>query len=313
MIFKIISYSLLQMSTTLNLSDKFAKDLNKFFIWVKENNYVVKKDDEVVNWSQDMLPDFTEPSRNKIDAYVKELFQFYKLYDKTNLPIEETYIKIIIKEFKENKPSLKKSKKVETNEIVDDIQNTNREPKESIVKRKYTKRSVKNTEENIVKAQTDSGMSCSESECEHTEEFEIKINENNIKLVHKHWDVSVDKDKYLSFIEYIVNNKDKIVANLKTQIEQSENPKQKKGKTVKKQKESENIKEKKEKVTKKQKVVENVINESEKVIENVVEENVVEEKVALKVVTNWGDSTIEPGSPDLADEFGQVSLDDIEF
>jgi hypothetical protein len=136
------------MSIILNLSDKFANDLNKFFIWADENNYVVKKDDEVVNWSQNMLPDFIEPSRNKINAYVKELFQFYKLYDKNNLPIEETFIKIIIKEFKENKPTLKKSKKNEIDEITDDIQNANREPS-STNKRKYTKRSIKNmTEQN---------------------------------------------------------------------------------------------------------------------------------------------------------------------
>ena len=67
------------MSTTLNLSDKFSNDLNRFFIWANENNYVVKKDDEIIDWSQNILPDFIEPSRNKINAYVKDLFQFYKL------------------------------------------------------------------------------------------------------------------------------------------------------------------------------------------------------------------------------------------
>lgn len=310
--------------TTASISDKFAKDLSKFFIWAKENDYVVKRGDTIIEWSQDMLPEFTEPSRNKIDAYVKEIFQLYKLYDKTNIQVEETYIKIITKEFKDNKPLLKKSKKSDVNEIADEIQNANREPKE-IVKRKYTKRSVKNTEENveekvgkkttILKLQTDSGMSCSESESEQLEEqFMIKMKESEIKLVHKKWNLSIDDDvNIISVIEYIGNHKDKIIADLKKQQakkskkqndNESEKPKQKKEKIIKKQivdkvEEVKVLKQKKEKITKKQ-------------IDDKVQDIKVQEQNEPRIA-NWADSVVEPGSPDLADDFGKVTLDDIEF
>ena len=324
------------MSTTLNLSDKFSNDLNKFFIWANENNYVVKKDDEIIDWSQNILSDFIEPSRNKINAYVKDLFQFYKLYDKNNLQIEETYIKIIIKEFKENKPTLKKSKKNETNEtneIADDIQNANREPKETN-KRKYTKRSIKNTKENTkentkqnLKTQTDSGISCSESDSERLEEkVDIKMSEIGIKLVHKNWDISINENviNVMSIIEYIGNHKDEIIAKIKKQqmndsgtlkeklVDDSKIPKQKKEKVIKKQKVNES------------KMQENLELEKQKVNEPKMQENLeleiqkvnkpkMQEKIESKM-TNWADSTvIEPESPDLVDEFGEITLDDIEF
>ena len=325
------------MSTTLNLSDKFSNDLNRFFIWANENNYVVKKDDEIIDWSQNILPDFIEPSRNKINAYVKDLFQFYKLYDKNNLQIEETFIKIIIKEFKENKPTLKKSKKNETNEtneIADDIQNANREPKETN-KRKYTKRSIKNTKENTkqnLKTQTDSGISCSESDSERLEEkVDIKMSEIGIKLVHKNWDISINENviNVMSIIEYIGNHKDEIIAEIKKQ--QMNDSGTLKEKLVEKQKvdDSKIPKQKKEKVIKKQKVneskmQENLELEKQKVNEPKMQENLeleiqkvnepkIQEKIESKM-TNWADSTvIEPESPDLVDEFGEITLDDIEF
>lgn len=302
------------MSTTLNLSDKFSNDLNKFFIWANENNYVVKKDDEIIDWSQNILPDFIEPSRNKINAYVKDLFQFYKLYDKNNLQIEETYIKIIIKEFKENKPTLKKSKKNETNEtneIADDIQNANREPKETN-KRKYTKRSIKNTKENTkentkqnLKTQTDSGISCSESDSERLEEkVDIKMSEIGIKLVHKNWDISINENviNVMSIIEYIGNHKDEIIAEIKKQ--------QMNDSGTLKEKLVDDFKISKQK---KQKVNESKMQENLELEIQKVNEPKMQEKIESKI-TNWADSTvIEPESPDLVDEFGEITLDDIEF
>jgi hypothetical protein len=323
------------MSTILNLSDKFANDLNKFFIWADENNYVVKKDDEVVNWSQNMLPDFIEPSRNKINAYVKELFQFYKLYDKNNLPIEETFIKIIIKEFKENKPTLKKSKKNEIDEITDDIQNANREPS-STNKRKYTKRSIKNmTEQNMTK-QNMTKQNMNEQNMT-DEKVEIKMNKNGIKLVHKNWDISINENvtNLMSIIEYIGNQKDEIITELKKQ-QMNENE-QKKEDAIKKQKvDKPKIQEKIELDIQKKiepKIQEKIELDIQKKIEPKIQEKIeldiqkkieldIQEKIELDI-----QKKIEPKiqktkglkitnrvySLDLEDEFDKITLDDIEF
>ena len=383
------------MSTILNLSDKFANDLNKFFIWANENDYVVKKDDEVVNWSLNMLPDFIEPSRNKINAYVKELFQFYKLYDKNNLPIEETFIKIIIKEFKENKPTLKKSKKNEIDEITDDIQNANREPS-STNKRKYTKRSIKNmTEQNMTKQNmTDENMTkqnmtdekveikmnkkskkneideitddiqnanrepSSTNKRKYTkrsiknmteqnmtkqnmtdenmtkqnmtdEKVEIKMNKNGIKLVHKNWDISINENvtNLMSIIEYIGNQKDEIITELKKQ-QMNENE-QKKENAIKKQKvDKPKIQEKTE--PKKQKVDKPKIQEKtepkiQEKIELDIQEKIepkIQEKIELDIQkktepkiqkTKGLKITNRVYSLDLEDEFDKITLDDIEF
>jgi len=336
------------MSTILNLSDKFANDLNKFFIWADENNYVVKKDDEVVNWSQNMLPDFIEPSRNKINAYVKELFQFYKLYDKNNLPIEETFIKIIIKEFKENKPTLKKSKKNEIDEITDDIQNANREPS-STNKRKYTKRSIKNmTEQNMTKQNmTDENMTDENMTKQNMtdEKVEIKMNKNGIKLVHKNWDISINENvtNLMSIIEYIGNQKDEIITELKKQ-QMNENE-QKKEDAIKKQKvDKPKIQEKTEpKIQEKieldiqekiePKIQEKIELDIQEKIEPKIQEKIeldiqekiepkIQEKIELDIQkktepkiqkTKGLKITNRVYSLDLEDEFDKITLDDIEF
>ena len=331
------------MSTILNLSDKFANDLNKFFIWANENDYVVKKDDEVVNWSLNMLPDFIEPSRNKINAYVKELFQFYKLYDKNNLPIEETFIKIIIKEFKENKPTLKKSKKNEIDEITDDIQNANREPS-STNKRKYTKRSIKNmTEQNMTKQNmTDENMTKQNMT---DEKVEIKMNKNGIKLVHKNWDISINENvtNLMSIIEYIGNQKDEIITELKKQ-QMNENE-QKKENAIKKQKVDkpkiqEKTEPKKQKVDKPKiqektepKIQEKIELDIQEKIEPKIQEKIeldiqekiepkIQEKIELDIQkktepkiqkTKGLKITNRVYSLDLEDEFDKITLDDIEF
>ena len=322
------------MSIILNLSDKFVNDLNKFFIWADENNYVVKKDDEVVNWSQNMLPDFIEPSRNKINAYVKELFQFYKLYDKNNLPIEETFIKIIIKEFKENKPTLKKSKKNEIDEITDDIQNANREPS-STNKRKYTKRSIKNmTEQNMTKQNmtkqnmTDENMTKQNMTDENMtkqnmtdEKVEIKMNKNGIKLVHKNWDISINENvtNLMSIIEYIGNQKDEIITELKKQ-QMNENE-QKKENAIKKQKvDKPKIQEKIEpKIQEKiePKIQEKIELDIQEKIEPKIQEKIeldIQKKTEPKIQKTKGlKITNRVYSLDLEDEFDKITLDDIEF
>jgi len=325
------------MSTILNLSDKFANDLNKFFIWANENDYVVKKDDEVVNWSQNMLPDFIEPSRNKINAYVKELFQFYKLYDKNNLPIEETFIKIIIKEFKENKPTLKKSKKNEIDEITDDIQNANREPS-STNKRKYTKRSIKNmtdenmTDENMTKQNmTDENMTDENMTKQNMtdEKVEIKMNKNGIKLVHKNWDISINENvtNLMSIIEYIGNQKDEIITELKKQ--QMNKNEQKKENAIKKQKKIEPKIQEKIELDIQEKIEldiqEKIELDIQKKIEPKIQEKIeldiqkkiepkIQEKIEPKIQKTKGlKITNRVYSLDLEDEFDKITLDDIEF
>ncbi len=96
-------------ATGTELSEKFTKDLNKFFKWA-ESVYEIKDSNEVEierDWNMKLLKNFEEPGRNKLDAYVKELMKKYKIYKDSEL-IDD--YKVIVKEFK-NKP---KRKRVET-------------------------------------------------------------------------------------------------------------------------------------------------------------------------------------------------------
>jgi flagellar biosynthesis GTPase FlhF len=244
------------------ITAKFAKDLNKFFTWANENNYVIKnkENDSIINWSTEMLPDFSEPARNKIDAYIKELLKIYDLYDKNNIKIEDTYIKLVIKEFKDNKPTSKKVKKSE--EPSDDIQNANREPKEQTeklqTKRKYTRKtktseqtksesnsesesdkktSKKNTSKNEInnsesetsktpkkleKAPKKTTKSKNENKksTEDINNFNIQIDKGIIKMISQNWFIETNDHVNISYVIEYIANNKD---NIIAQIEKQRN------------------------------------------------------------------------------------------
>jgi hypothetical protein len=92
-------------------SKAFGNDLEKFRIWLHENEYYLN---DIVTGEEIKLEinliNFEEPSRNKLECYVKELVKYYSLV-KDNEEIDD--IKSMIKDFRQNKPkkTIKKIKK----------------------------------------------------------------------------------------------------------------------------------------------------------------------------------------------------------
>lgn len=88
------------------LSDKFVKDLNKFYEWAKANEYVAKERDDgnIVDWNDSLISDFKEPSRNKLEVYLQKVLEKYHV-TRHEEAIEDN--KFFAKEFKESKTSKK--------------------------------------------------------------------------------------------------------------------------------------------------------------------------------------------------------------
>ena len=161
------------------------------------------------------------------------------------------------------------------------------------------------------------------------EKVEIKMNKNGIKLVHKNWDISINENvtNLMSIIEYIGNQKDEIITELKKQ-QMNENE-QKKENAIKKQKvDKPKIQEKTE--PKKQKVDKPKIQEKtepkiQEKIELDIQEKIepkIQEKIELDIQkktepkiqkTKGLKITNRVYSLDLEDEFDKITLDDIEF
>ena len=91
-------------------SETFINDLEMFMIWLSKNEYCLNDivTGEKVEMNIDLI-NFNEPSRSKLECYVKELVKYY-LLEKDNEEIDD--IKTMIKEFRTNKirKGIKKSK-----------------------------------------------------------------------------------------------------------------------------------------------------------------------------------------------------------
>jgi hypothetical protein len=100
----------------MNLSDKFSTMMEKFFIWTEENEYVLTDmvNGSKVEWNMNLLFEFKEPGRNKIETFIKKLNKEYILMKESEKVLD---IKLMVKNFKENKPKIVKnnSKKVLNN------------------------------------------------------------------------------------------------------------------------------------------------------------------------------------------------------
>ena len=81
------------------MTEKFEKELNKFFAWAEEAEYVI----EDKAWTKKLVKDFEEPGRNKLMAFVK------KVYEKNSIEkdSEEVEQKELLKEYKKWQESKK--------------------------------------------------------------------------------------------------------------------------------------------------------------------------------------------------------------
>ncbi len=92
-------------------SEKFEKEFNKFKKWASEKYIVLYKsdDEKQIDWDDISIPDYTEPPRNKLELYVKQTMNIYKIKSKeTNNEIEN--YKTIILNFKNEKTIKKRVK-----------------------------------------------------------------------------------------------------------------------------------------------------------------------------------------------------------
>ena len=95
-------------ASSVVVTDKFKKELENFFEWASVCGYKIKDiNDEIHEWSMKLMTKFEEPSRNKLEAYIKGLFAKYTI-SLNECDIEDA--KLLAKEFKE-KPKKKSSKK----------------------------------------------------------------------------------------------------------------------------------------------------------------------------------------------------------
>jgi hypothetical protein len=83
-------------------SGKFMKELGKFFEWANEASYVIMcaKDNTERQWNMELMKNFEEPGRNKLEAYIKELQKTYVIWSKKTQEEVEDY-KLFAKEFKD--------------------------------------------------------------------------------------------------------------------------------------------------------------------------------------------------------------------
>jgi hypothetical protein len=101
-----------------SLSDKFSVIIEKFLIWSNENGYLLNDlvNNSKIEWDMKLLSNFKEPGRNKLETFVKKLNKEY-LLTKDNEKVLD--IKLMVNNFKENKPKTKvlKEKKVKSKEM----------------------------------------------------------------------------------------------------------------------------------------------------------------------------------------------------
>lgn len=97
------------MSSSSILSEKFAVTIQKLLIWLKDNDYELKDSDNCnIKWSMDLLNDFNEPGRNKIETFIKKIGKEYSLTKDSNKVLD---VKMLVNNFKQNKPKIQRKKK----------------------------------------------------------------------------------------------------------------------------------------------------------------------------------------------------------
>lgn len=105
------------------MSQKFMKELNKFFEWAKEAKYVIMsaKDNKERNWDMDLMKNFEEPGRNKLEGYIRELQKTYVIWSSKEgsqggmvLNDEVDDYKLLAKEYKDTCSKRKRTESTET-------------------------------------------------------------------------------------------------------------------------------------------------------------------------------------------------------
>lgn len=65
--------------SSIVLTDKFAKEVEKFFVWASVGYSVQDISGDTKVWSLSLLKSFDEPARNKLETFIKELMKKYTI------------------------------------------------------------------------------------------------------------------------------------------------------------------------------------------------------------------------------------------
>ena len=113
------------VKSTVVLTDKFSKEVEKFFEWATKMKYVIEDINDMEHeWSTRLLSKFEEPSRNKLENYIKKLFEHYSI-SVNKMSIGDA--KLLAKEFKEN------GKKSNKPNVIEDVKLSVKKNKTSVI------------------------------------------------------------------------------------------------------------------------------------------------------------------------------------
>jgi hypothetical protein len=218
-------------------SGKFMKELGKFFEWANEASYVIMcaKDNTERQWNMELMKNFEEPGRNKLEAYIKELQKTYVIWSKKTQEEVEDY-KLFAKEFKD----------IPTKRKRQDTSETSGSEMEILQKAKPVKNELQVTiDEDIDTSETfyidtldfsseqiiekiGQPFETGQEDDEHTFEWKLKVNgnvytiydwdEKDMPLQDKTWHLGgtvVDKKEISAIKKYLKNSGKKVVKKAK--------------------------------------------------------------------------------------------------
>ncbi|NBU33894.1 hypothetical protein EB118_02185 [bacterium] len=81
------------------MTSKFTKELERFLVWANDQGIRLGEDKK---WTKDIIPDFEEPLRNKLNKFILETTHLYTVVLSDGTVLQEPYIKVLVKNFKLN-------------------------------------------------------------------------------------------------------------------------------------------------------------------------------------------------------------------
>jgi hypothetical protein len=216
------------------MSQKFVKELNKFFDWAKEAKYVIMsaKDNKERNWDMDLMKNFEEPGRNKLEGYIRELQKTYVIWSSKEsnqggvvLNDEVDDYKLLAKEYKDARESEQsKRKRTESTETeMSKTDMTNFVVSESIDTSETFYVDTLELSTETLKEKLGEPMKTGQEEDEHSFEWKLLVGENvysiydwrekEIEMEDKTWHVGctvMDKKGLNGLKKQLANKKAKI-------------------------------------------------------------------------------------------------------
>jgi chemotaxis protein histidine kinase CheA len=292
------------------LTAKFESDVQKFFVWAVEKEYVIKDiDNNELEWSLDLLKtiNFVEPGRNKLEGFIAAVKDTYNVY-RGKTKVDDA--KLLAKDFKEA-PVEKKTKTTKKEKA----ESSDEAPKK--VKKTKAKKESDDEEVDEVKPVKKATKAKKVDKDEQAERELLKAKKDIVKTLKKTTKAKKVVEESESEVEEpkkTTKTKAKKVVKEESESE-VEKPKKKTTKAKKVVEESESEVEKpKKKTTKAKKVVEESESEVEKpkkkatkakVVEEEIEDDQVKVDMTLDTLDTENLDTLDYWTSDLVKAFGK--------